>query len=76
MSDFIAAPWYKRHVSGMDGIWVGDGIANRYAALKVSKTPRGLYSELPPHFGYLVRHGKPTLVKLVVGENYEEAVDQ
>lgn len=75
VSDFSAAPWYKRHVSGMDGIWVGDGIANQYA-LKVSKLTRGLYSELPPHFGYLVRYGKPTLVKLIVGENYEEETEQ
>lgn len=75
VSGFTAAPWYKRHVSGMDGIWVGDGIANQYT-LKVSKLTRGLYSELPPHFGYLVRHGKPTLVKLIIGENYEEEADQ
>ena len=75
MSGFTSASWYKRHVSGTDGIWVGDGIANQYT-LKANKLTRGLYSELPPHFGYLVRHGKPTLAKLIIGENYEEAVDQ
>lgn len=75
VSGLSAAPWYKRHVSGADGIWVGDGIANQYT-LKVGKLTQVLYSELPPHFGYLVRHGKPALAKLIVGENYKEETEQ
>lgn len=68
---FSGTMWYSRHISGSDGIWVGDGIADQYS-LKVGRLTNSLYSELPPHFGYLVRRGKPTLAKLIVGEHCEE----
>ena len=65
-----SAPWYRRHISGKDGVWVGDGISEQYL-LNTGKLTNALYSELPPHFGYLVRKGRPTQVKLLVGEQWE-----
>lgn len=75
LSELSAAAWYRRHISGNDGIWVGDGIADQYS-LKVGKLTNSLYSEVPLHFGYLVKRGKPTLVKLIIGENYEEDTER
>lgn len=75
ISSFSGTAWYKRHISGNEGIWVGDGIADQYS-LKVGKLTNSLYSEVPPHFGYLVKRGKPTLVKLIVGETYEEDAER
>lgn len=72
VSEVNTLAWYRRHVSGNDGIWVGDGIAEQYA-IKVGKLTNSLYSEVPPHFGYLVWHGKPVLAKLIIGETYKEA---
>mgnify|MGYP005762473009 CR=1 FL=1 len=74
MSEFTSAAWYRRHVSGSEGIWVGDGIADQYL-LKIGKIANHLYSELPPNFGYVVKKGRPVLVKLVVGEQSKEAVE-
>lgn len=67
-----ASPWYKKHITGVDGVWVGDGISDQYT-LKIGKMTSGLYAELPPHFGYVVKRGKPALVKLIVSEVTEEA---
>lgn len=75
MSEFVGTAWYKRHISGSEGIWVGDGIADQYT-LKIGKLTSSLYSELPPHFGYLVKRGKPTLAKLIVGSRCEEEMEE
>ena len=74
VSEFNTAGWYRRHVSGNNGIWVGDGITDQYC-LKIAKLTNSLYSEIPPHFGYLVKRGKPALVKLIVGEDCEEEAE-
>ncbi len=75
ISEFSSTAWYKRHITGNDGIWVGDGIAEQYS-LKVGKLTNSLYSEIPLHFGYLVKHGKPTLAKLIIGEHWEEDTER
>lgn len=75
MSEFVGTAWYKRHISGSEGIWVGDGIADQYT-LKIGKLTSSLYSELPPHFGYLVKRGKTILVKLIVGSRCEGEMEE
>lgn len=47
MSEFVGTAWYKRHISGSEGIWVGDGIADQYT-FENGKLTSSLYSELPP----------------------------
>ena len=75
MNNFTLTSWYKKHISGSDGIWVGDGISDQYV-LKVNKITNDLYSEIPPYFGYVVKRGKPVLTKLIVGKQMEEADDR
>lgn len=64
--------WYKRFVTGNDGLWAGDGISDQYA-LKLAKISSDLYAEVPNGFGYAVRRGRPTLVKLLARKKREEA---
>ena len=71
MSGLKGAAWFQRHLTGTEGIWVGDGIADQYL-MKIGKITNALYSEVPAHFGYLVKRSKPVLVKLVVGSRIEE----
>lgn len=66
-SGYSTQPWYKRHITGTDGVWVGDGIADQYI-LKIGKLSNEMYSEVPPYFGYHVKRGKAILTKLIVGE--------
>ncbi len=56
--------WYKTVVAPNRGIWVGSGIANQMT-LKIAQTTREMREELAPSFGYLVKNGKATLVKLI-----------
>lgn len=75
LSGYTTQPWYTRHITGTEGLWVGDGITDQHL-LNLSKIPSSLYSEVPPHFGYLVKRGKAILSKLIVGENSEEELEQ
>ena len=75
VSEFRGVKWYKKHVGDGEGIWVGNGITDQYI-IKVGKLTNSLYSKISPHFGYLVKQGKPMLAKLIVGSYYKEAREE
>ncbi len=56
--------WYKESIDDSQGIWLGNGISEQYT-LKLLSTPRELREEIDEDFGYIVKNGKATLVKLV-----------
>lgn len=66
--------WFKRQVTGADGIWIGDGIADQYM-LKINKITNELYEEIGDEYGYVLNRNRPTLVKLLssVEEEDEES---
>ncbi len=63
--------WYKRHISGADGIWIGDGFADQYM-LKVNKVTNELYEEIGDDYGYLLNRNRATLVKLLSSAQKED----
>ncbi len=64
--------WYKRQISGADGIWIGDGVADQYM-LKVNKITNELYEEIGDDYGYMFNRNRPTLVKLLSSAQEEDA---
>ncbi|MGN0179454.1 MAG: FtsK/SpoIIIE domain-containing protein [Monoglobaceae bacterium] len=56
--------WYKKHVTGSEGVWIGDGFADQYM-LKISKITSDLYDDIGPEYGYVIAKNRPTLVKLL-----------
>lgn len=72
ISSFSYDEWYKRHVNGSEGLWIGDGIADQYT-LKISKVTNELYEEIGSDYGYSVIRNKPTLLKLL-SSNVNEGV--
>ena len=48
----------------MQGIWIGNGIANQYT-LKIAKVTRELQDDIDRGFGYIVKRGIPTLTKML-----------
>lgn len=71
ISGFTYEPWFKKHVSAYDGIWVGNGFTDQYQ-LKVTKTTNKLYEEIGNDFGYVIKKGKYSLVKLLTSEKWTE----
>jgi len=61
---FSYESWFKNQVSLSDGIWVGSGLTDQYL-LKTSKLTNDMYQEIPADFGYVLKKGKPVLVKLL-----------
>ena len=64
LAPFTAEPWYKAHIGGGDGIWVGGGIGSQYR-LTVTKKPREYADDLEDCFGFLVRRGNATHIKFL-----------
>ena len=62
--------WYKSNIDGSNGIYIGPGIDNQYV-IKVMKNTKEMRLEIPYNFGFVVKRGVPTLIKLVEGEDNE-----
>lgn len=66
ISSFSFRPWFKKQGTCNTAIWVGDGIADQFQ-LKV-RPERTLYESVGDSFGYLVKNGTPSLMKLLTTE--------
>lgn len=64
LSNFTYDSWFKRQISGSDGLWIGDGVADQYL-LKVSKITSELYEDVGGEYGYLISRNRPALIKLL-----------
>ncbi|MFD0671945.1 type VII secretion protein EssC [Cohnella sp. GCM10027633] len=64
LSSISYEPWFKKHVSIADGIWIGDGISDQYQ-IKLSNSSSELHKEIGDEFGYRIVKGKATLMKLL-----------
>jgi len=64
LTPFTVENWYKAHVNGNNGIWIGSGIGTQYR-LTVSKRPQEYSAELDANFGFVVNNATATLVKLL-----------
>ena len=60
-------PWYKGNVDLAEGIWIGNGLGNQFT-LKITTNARILRAEIDPGFGYCIKKGKATLIKLMSDE--------
>ena len=56
--------WYKTIIANNRGIWLGNGIADQFT-IKLSRTPRELREMVDVNFGYSVKNGIATLIKVV-----------
>ena len=65
---FSNQDWYKTHMAGTGGVWVGEGFSTQYIFEPVRKP----FEELEDDYGYLYQKGKLTLVKLLSVYNAEE----
>ncbi len=59
--------WYKQHVLGADGVWIGEGIADQFA-FKINKITSEMYEDVGKHFGYCIYRNRPILAKLLSPE--------
>lgn len=64
--------WYKNFVTKDNGIWVGNGVDNQYI-LTITSERRLIVNNCGNSFGYAIKEGKATLIKLIeMKENGEE----
>lgn len=64
--------WFKQYVSKENGIWIGNGFDSQYT-LSATNDRREIVGRCGKTFGYVVKHGKASLIKLIeMKENDEE----
>ena len=64
--------WYKETVSNNRGIWLGNGIADQFT-IKLTKTGKELRDAIGSSFGYSVKNGNATLIKMI---EYQDEVKE
>jgi S-DNA-T family DNA segregation ATPase FtsK/SpoIIIE len=56
--------WYKNSINSSEGIWLGNGIDDQFS-IKISQRIKELREEVPKGFCFVIKKGKPVLVKYV-----------
>ena len=64
LTPFTVESWYKTHISGNSGIWVGGGISGQHR-LTINKKPQDYHADIEQEFGFAITNATATLVKLV-----------
>lgn len=64
LKEYSYDDWYKQYITGIDGIWIGEGIADQYV-IKPNKITNDMYKEIGEDFGYLIIKGKAQLLKML-----------
>ena len=64
LTPFTVESWYKSHVNGNNGIWIGNGVDSQFR-LNISKKPPDYASDLGNDFGFVVSSTTATLVKFL-----------
>lgn len=64
LSPFTVENWYKTHVNGNSGIWVGSGISSQFR-LTVNKKPQEYSAEIGSEFGFVIKQATATLIKFL-----------
>lgn len=67
--------WYKSYVNNNQGIWIGNGIADQFS-LKISNVTKELRQEIGDNFCYVVKRGKPELVKYVEEFETDDIIEE
>ena len=62
LTPFTVESWYKTHINGNNGLWIGSGIGTQYR-LTVNKKPQDFSAELEADFGFVINNAAATLVK-------------
>lgn len=76
LKEYAYDEWYKQYISGVDGLWIGDGIADQYV-IKPSKITNDMYKEIGEEFGYFLVKGKAQLLKVLSFNDDEgEIIDE
>ncbi len=56
--------WYKAIINTSEGLWFGNGINDQFS-LKIMQRTNEMREEIPDNFCFVVKRGKPVLVKYV-----------
>lgn len=56
--------WYKNHITGMNGIWIGNGVTDQYQ-FNINRSSRDLRKQIPIDYGFVINKSNATKCKLL-----------
>ncbi len=59
--------WYKQHITGTDGIWIGNGISDQYL-LQINQNADVARDDISDFYGFIVTNGKAEKLKVLTEE--------
>ena len=69
---FTSKEWYKTHIKGTDGIWIGKGISRQYS-FRINNSSLNMKDDnIDSKFAYVIKDSNPTLVKLINSSEEED----
>lgn len=77
ISGYSFNPWFKKQISGTDGIWCGNGVTEQYV-IKPNATTPAMRQAIAAPLGYTLEKGEASLCKLISesGENDGDQVSR
>lgn len=64
VSSYSFNSWFKKHISGIDGLWYGNGVAEQYN-IRANETNATMRQPISVPLGYVFEKGEATLCKLM-----------
>ncbi len=64
VSSYSFNSWFKKHISGSDGIWYGNGVSEQYI-LRANETNAAMRQSIAVPLGYVFEKGEASLCKLM-----------
>jgi S-DNA-T family DNA segregation ATPase FtsK/SpoIIIE len=64
-------PWYRKHCTSGNGIWIGDGYTERMQ-ISINRVTKELYQPIGSAYAIAIQKGKYNLVKVVSVEERED----
>ncbi len=75
ITSMIYERWAKEHVATNAGIWLGDGLSDQFTLQVTQVAGYDAYEQIGPGFGYLLKRGKPHLIKVLASSVSEGEAD-
>ena len=75
LEEYEDSDWFEKYITQNYGIWIGNG-AESQRLIEVTDESHDFTDDCGPTYGYVIKKGKPTLIKVLGMEEKDEEEDE